>query len=180
MKLDRIVTPGEIVGVIEQYVPGAGTISLGDGKIVAIRAGYLAKDEKSMEIKVLSPLCLPRRGDVIVGEIAMVMSGIAIVDIMVVNNKVLPYKLQGTIDKRNITFRIRDMSQVLEEGDIVRAEIIKYENGDFLLDIMKPELGVIHSTCRYCGGKLIYGGLTASKCTKCNIEIPKKMSVMVK
>jgi exosome complex component RRP4 len=64
----EIVVPGEIVATGDDYLPGDWTIKEGEN-IVAIRLGVLEKSDRLVKIIPLSGVYIPRRGNVVIGEI---------------------------------------------------------------------------------------------------------------
>jgi len=64
----QVVVPGEIISQDENMLPGDWTIKEGNN-IIAIRLGVVEKQDRLIKIIPLSGVYIPRRGNVIIGEI---------------------------------------------------------------------------------------------------------------
>lgn len=64
----EIVVPGEIISTDENVLPGDWTVKEGKN-IVAIRLGIVEKQDRLIKIIPLSGVYIPRRGNVVIGEI---------------------------------------------------------------------------------------------------------------
>ena len=64
----QIVAPGEILESGDDFLPGDWTIKEGKD-IVAIRLGVMEKNDRLVKVIPLSGVYIPRRGNVVIGEI---------------------------------------------------------------------------------------------------------------
>ncbi len=149
---------GEKLGVIEEFLPKAGTYE-DNGKIYASIAGIVRidHDEKSISVVPMkfNSLSLPKKGDIIIGLVENVFEQRAEVSIVRVNNKDLLVPITGEIHISNVTTRyLKSMRDALTIGDIVRAKVISTHVLPVSLSIMGNSLGVIRATCVKCGDYL--------------------------
>ena len=154
IKSGDLVLPGQKIGVIEMYVPGAGTYSE-DGIIYATIIGEIRIDNNEKMVSVApreEKPSLPKRGDIVIGTINMVRKQMAIADI---TNK-LGYNpttdFEGMIHISQVSkYYLENLSDAFKTGDLIRAVIIDAERIPFFLSTADPDLGVILAHCSECG-----------------------------
>ena len=98
------------------------------------------------------------------------MSSMIAVSIDYINGKPTTSKVECICGTRNL--RIRNVALV---NDIVTLKILSHLNGTIHAGISEPELGVLFTKCRKCGGKVITMR-DAIKCTDCSWIDERKLS----
>ena len=163
--------PGEKIASIEEYEAGHNTFDDGD-MVRAATVGEIDMNKTSRVANVSHPklLSIPKAGDVIVGSVAAVMSSMIAVSIDYINGKPTTSKVECVCGTRNL--RIRNVALV---NDIVTLKILSHINGTIHAAISEPELGVLYTKCRKCGGKVI-SMRDAIKCTDCSWIDERKLS----
>jgi len=163
--------PGDKIASIEEYEAGHNTFDDGD-MVRAATVGQIDMDKTSRVANVNHPklLSIPRVGDVIVGSVAAVMSSMIAVSIDYINGKPTTSKVECVCGTRNL--RIRNVALV---NDIVTLKIVSHINGTIHAAINEPELGILYTKCRKCGGKVV-SMRDAIKCTDCAWIDERKLS----
>ena len=163
--------PGDKIASIEEYEAGNNTFDDGD-MVRAATVGQIDMDKTSRVANVNHPklLSIPRVGDVIVGAVAAVMSSMIAVSIDYINGKPTTSKVECVCGTRNL--RIRNVALV---NDIVTLKIVSHINGTIHAAINEPELGILYTKCRKCGGKVV-SMRDAIKCTDCAWIDERKLS----
>jgi len=163
--------PGEKIASIEEYEAGHNTFDDGD----MVRAATIGQKEMDKTKRVASVnhpkmLSIPKDGDIIIGTVAAVMASMIAVSIDYINGKPTTSKVECICGTRNI--RIRNIALV---NDIVTLKILSHLNGTIHASISEPDLGVLFTKCRKCGGKVI-PMRDAIKCTECAWIDERKLS----
>lgn len=168
---DNITFPGEEIASIEEYEAGHNTFD--DGNMVraaAVGTPNIDKTSRTANIKHPKLLSIPKVGDVIIGTVAAVMSSMIAVSIDYINGKPTTSKVECVCATRNL--RIRNVALV---NDIVTLKIVNHLNGTIHATISEPNLGILFTKCRKCGGKVI-PMRDAIKCTECAWIDERKLS----
>jgi len=163
--------PGEKIASIEEYEAGHNTFDDGD----MVRAATMGQKDLNKTTRVVNVnhpklLSIPQVGDVIIGTVAAVMSSMIAVSIDYINGKPTTSKVECVCGTRNL--RIRNVALV---NDIVSLKIISHINGTIHAAINEPELGIIFTKCRKCGGRVV-SMRDAIKCTDCSWIDERKLS----
>ena len=163
--------PGEKIASIEEYEAGHNTFDDGD----MVRAATMGQKDLNKTTRVVNVnhpklLSIPKVGDVIIGTVAAVMSSMIAVSIDYINGKPTTSKVECVCGTRNL--RIRNVALV---NDIVSLKIISHINGTIHAAINEPELGIIFTKCRKCGGRVV-SMRDAIKCTDCSWIDERKLS----
>jgi len=163
--------PGDKIASIEEYEAGNNTFDDGD-MVRAATVGQIDMNKTTRVANVNHPklLSIPRVGDVIVGSVAAVMSSMIAVSIDYINGKPTTSKVECVCGTRNL--RIRNVALV---NDIVTLKIVSHINGTIHAAINEPELGILYTKCRKCGGKVV-SMRDAIKCTDCAWIDERKLS----
>jgi len=163
--------PGDKIASIKKYEAGHNTFDDGD-MVRAATVGQIDMDKTSRVANVNHPklLSIPRVGDVIVGAVAAVMSSMIAVSIDYINGKPTTSKVECVCGTRNL--RIRNVALV---NDIVTLKIVSHINGTIHAAINEPELGILYTKCRKCGGKVV-SMRDAIKCADCGWIDERKLS----
>ena len=168
---DSITLPGDKIASIEEYE--AGTNAFDDGDMVRSTVVGIAEiDKKDRVVNVKSTVggVGPKVGDIVIGTVAAVMSSMIAVSIDYINGKPTFANVECICGTRNL--RKKNVALV---KDIVALKIISRLNGTIHASISEPELGVLFSKCRKCGGKVIQLR-DAVKCTECSWIDDRKLS----
>jgi exosome complex component CSL4 len=129
-------------------------------------------DKETRVVNVSHPklLSIPKVGDIIIGTVAAVMSSMVAITIDYINGKPTTSKVECICATRNM--RIRNVALV---NDIATLKIIAHLNGTIHAVMDEPELGIIFTKCRKCGGKVVTMR-DAIKCTDCSWIDERKLS----
>ncbi len=168
---DNSVFPGDKIASIEEYEAGHNTFDDGD----MVRASTMGEKDLDKIKRVASVnhpkmLSIPKVGDVIIGTVAAVMSSMIAVTIEYINGKPTTSKVECICGTRNM--RIRNVALV---NDIATLKIVAHLNGTIHAEMNEPELGIIFTKCRKCGGKVVTMR-DAIKCTDCSWIDERKLS----
>ena len=163
--------PVDKIASIEEYEAGYNTFDDGD-MVRAATVGQIDMNKTTRVANVNHPklLSIPRVGDVIVGSVAAVMSSMIAVSIDYINGKPTTSKVECVCGTRNL--RIRNVALV---NDIVTLKIVSHINGTIHAAINEPELGILYTKCRKCGGKVV-SMRDAIKCADCGWIDERKLS----
>jgi exosome complex component CSL4 len=155
--LQRFVTPGEQLGVIEEFLPGSGTY-VQDGGIYASEAGILQLDARRREILVQPKTHRPQTpkvGDIVVGQVVSTSDKTLSMRIHDINEEETSSGLTGIMHVSDISRGyIKSVSDAFRVGDIVRARVISTKNREYHLSTEEDGLGVLKAACVYCGHPL--------------------------
>jgi exosome complex component CSL4 len=165
----ELVLPGERLGVIEEFVPDAGTF-VKDGVIYARHVGRSMLDPATRRVSVRPVgrgIIVPRVGDTVVGQVSAVQPENAGVRVFQVDQKRLSGVFAGVLHVSDVHLRYVDsMFEVCKAGDIVRARIISEKNQVYHLSTKDKDLGVVYAFCSNCGG-LLEARRQNMHCPKC-------------
>jgi len=168
---ENAVFPGDKIASIEEYESGYNTFDDGDMiRAATIGQKDLDKTTRVANIKHPKLLSIPKVGDIIIGTVAAVMSSMIAVSIDYINGKPTTSKVECICGTRNL--RIRNVALV---NDIVTLKILNHLNGTIHAAISEPNLGVLYTKCRKCGGKVV-SMRDAIKCTECAWIDERKLS----
>jgi exosome complex component CSL4 len=169
------VAPGDILGVIEEFLPGSGVYEDEKGYLRSCVLGSALIDryKKIASVKpAVNKYLTLKNGDIVEGVVEYMNEDLAFVRIYWVENKraVKPVDAIGVIhiSQASQTY-VESMYDVVRLSDVVRAKVVGGK-GVYQLSIKEPHLGVIYARCNYCGGELIYenGRLVCSSCGQVN------------
>jgi exosome complex component RRP4 len=135
----QLVTPGDLIAEGD-YVAGENTFSE-ENRVYASRIGIVEYDDKRINVVALKAFYVPRVGDTVIGTIVEVGFNGWTVGINA------PYQaLLRASDVLSRPFKPQrdDLSQVLNEGDLIVAKIVSYDRThDPQLTVGEPGLGKI-------------------------------------
>ena len=168
---ENAIFPGDKIASIEEYEAGNNVFDDGD-MVRAATVGEKDIDKVSRAANIKHPklLSIPKVGDIIIGTVAAVMSSMIAVSIDYINGKPTTSKVECVCGTRNL--RIRNVALV---NDIVTLKIISHLNGTIHAAINEPNLGILFTKCRKCGGKVV-PMRDAIKCTDCAWIDERKLS----
>lgn len=165
------IIPGDKIAIIEEYESGKNTYEDGHN-VRSTMVGNTDIDKKNRiaQIQNLSSPGIPEVDDIVVGTVAAVMSSMIAVSINYVNNIRTKSNVECICATRH--FRKKNIALV---NDIVVVRIIAHKNGTIHATIDDPELGILFTKCKKCGGRVI-PMRDAIKCTDCSWIDERKLS----
>ena len=173
-KLDgQFVVPGEKLGVVEEFMPGRGTVEV-DGTVFSSQTGLASVDTNRHIVSVkpkAGPPIVPDEGSTIIGVIEKIQEKMAIVNIIMVDGHKLQPPFTGMLHISNSSPRFeRFMGDVCKPNDIIRGKVIDVSQRIPKLTTVGRDMGVIKAFCSRCGGELVLSGRIL-RCTLClNVE----------
>ena len=168
---EHITFPGDKIAVIEEYESGDNTFD--DGHMVrstTVGTTELDKKNRTADVKNSKSLNIPKKDDIVIGSVSAVMSSIIAIMIKYVNGKATTSQIECICQTRN--FRKKTVALV---KDIVKVRVISHINGTIHATINEPELGVLFTKCKKCGGPVI-PLRDAIKCKDCSWIDERKLS----
>jgi len=167
------VLPGDKLGVIEQFLPGAGTYEQ-EGTIYANFTGNARIDLKNKRVTVVPTTRipdLPKEGAEVIASVIHAQEKLATVNLWKINGKSIQNPFTALLHISSSSPRYeRNMSDVCKAGDILRARVIDMTNRIPQLTTAGRGLGVVKAFCSKCGGVLEFTNRRL-QCPSCgNIE----------
>ena len=152
----RVVVPGEIVGLEHESIPGNGTYASEDGKIRACLLGRLVEDTTDnlgkKRVNVLTSSATARElvvdtGDTVLCRVLRMNYNQAFVDILAVGDNSLPFIAKGVIRREDVRTTEIDkviLKEFFRAGDIVQAKVISLgDSKHYFLSTATSGMGVI-------------------------------------
>ncbi|UCE29123.1 MAG: exosome complex RNA-binding protein Csl4 [Candidatus Bathyarchaeota archaeon] len=168
-KSGLFVTPGDRLGVIEEFTSGSGTY-VEAGTVHSNLTGRTLLDTLNKKISVYSMVhgaIVPIAGSTIIGRVASVQNKMAALRIFKIGRALLPDLFTGTLHISDSSLSYVDtMFEVCKPGDIMRARVIVHKNRTYHLSTVEKNLGVIHAFCSRCGHTLLLER-RRMRCTEC-------------
>jgi len=178
-KTGQLVVPGERLGVIEEFIPDAGTY-VKDGVIYSKVVGRALVDlvHKSVSVYELAQGAkVPKVGSTVVGQVSSAQSETAGVRIFEVGSKKISGAFTGILHVSDVQMRYVDsMFDICKPGDIIRAKVISDKNRTYHLSTKDRNLGVVYAFCSNCGG-LLEPRRQGMHCPKCGKIERRKTTV---
>ncbi|MEZ0393630.1 MAG: exosome complex RNA-binding protein Csl4 [Desulfurococcaceae archaeon] len=169
MARKAFVTPGDELGVIEEFVTSQGTYEDPNGRLRASLTGLALLDNyrKIATVKGFKKV-MPKSGDVVEGLVEDVSKDLALVKIYAIENKyaTLRTDFRAFLHISQVSSEyVATMYDAVRAGDYVKAKVLN-NFPPFQLTIKEPGLGVILATCSSCGSPLSLsnGRLTCRVC----------------
>jgi len=159
---EELIFPGEKIASIEEYE--AGKNAFDDGDLVrssVVGTKNIDKIDRIASVDNPKSVPVPKVGDTVIGTVAAVMSSMIAVTIRYINGNPVSSKVECVCSTRNI--RRKNIALV---NDIVALKVINHLNGTIHATMDEPELGVLFTKCRKCGGSVILLR-DAVKCKEC-------------
>ncbi|MDG6906245.1 MAG: exosome complex RNA-binding protein Csl4 [Nitrososphaerota archaeon] len=168
-KKRKVVLPGDKLASIEEFVPGAGTATVGDSIISTVTGGKQA--DMTNRVMIVESIktateSIPRVGDYIAGFVDSASPTMAQVTIEAINEVPSNKQFAGMLSLRE---ERRRKSPPIKAADIVRAKVISTKNSIFHLAIGDQRCGVIYTVCSNCGGRIVPLGMDRVKCPECGL-----------
>lgn len=176
----RLVLPGDLLGVAEEFLPGEGAYEE-EGKILSSVVGITRVDPKTrkLHVKGFKQPLKPRSGNLVVGRVVDVKNHVVLVELGFVvggEDRGLSPPSLGAIHISKICKRyVENILAEFQPGDIVLARVIAVTRVSVEMTTASPELGVISSRCGRCRRKLVRRGRVLF-CPNCNRIESRKVS----
>lgn len=175
---NRMVLPGEEVGISEEYIPGEGTYESG-GRIYSAVVGELELDRKDMVARVrgYNPPLELKPGDIVIGNVEDIRSSMVIIDAAMVEGKTrsITGETEGTVHISKVSEGYtQDIKREYHVGDIVRAKVLQVKPS-LQLATNARDLGVIKARCTRCRSPLVKRG-NELYCENCERAETRKIS----
>ncbi|WP_295610088.1 exosome complex RNA-binding protein Csl4 [uncultured Methanobrevibacter sp.] len=180
-KEEKIVMPGDKLGIIEQYLPGDGTYD-DNGDIKSSVLGNVKINQKMKVISVegTAKPALLKIGDIVYGQITDIKPQRANVKIDCIKDNARPLALpyMGAIHisqaKKDYLEKLSDAFRI---GDIIQAKVVKITGDNVDLGTVDDDCGVLKAMCTRCRDFMH----TTSKdnelqCNTCNKKEKRKVS----
>ncbi len=174
----KIVYPGEMVAVSEEYLAGQGTYEA-DGDIYAAQIGELLLDarEKVASVKSLNPPIEQKVGDTVLATVQDIKQTMAIVHVEAVEGieRQVTGDVDGTIHISKVSEQYtEDLKKAMRIGDVVRARVVQVKPS-LQLATNEASLGVVRGLCTRCRYTLIVRGRDLY-CEHCERTEPRKVA----
>ncbi len=176
----NVVLPGDVLGVIEEFLPGNGVYEDEEGQLHSQVVGIPIFDlmEHVVSIKSLTaPSPTPNIGDTVLARIIDVKSTFATAKIFRIEGRESKNINLFTgilhISKVSTSF-IRSMYSVVRIGDIIRARVLNSVS-PYLLSIRGKDYGVTLAFCSQCLGPLVPRDLELY-CPRCRRSEKRKIA----
>jgi len=175
----RIVTPGDIIGVEEEFMPIDGIYIDENSYLRSQYVGVLQIDvyKKYASVKKINVKgVMPKQGDIVEGVVTSMSDDLAFIGIYMVNEqyfKIPVYTGILHISQVSVEF-INSLYDAVRLGEVIRAKIIN-NYYPFQLSIKDPKLGVIASYCSVCGS-ILYKKNDKLICYRCGNVEKRKIS----
>jgi exosome complex component CSL4 len=173
--MERIVIPGEKLGVIEQYLPGEGTYLNSSGVVVSNFLGEAISQNRKIAVKPVREVRYPLSvGDIVIAIIWSSERSQFLAKILALFK---PKELLLKSPMSAIILKKTPENRAALPGDFVLAKVESCMGGDiYLTRSGSTELGVISAMCRKCNVKLNRVGYTLV-CNKCQqVYLDRKIS----
>jgi len=165
------VLPGHRIGVIEEYIPLAGTY-VEEGTIFSAKVGLAVMDVMDKTVTVKSEEDkpnIPRVGSIVIGEVIAIQDRSLSIKIFKLEGKPVSSDFTGLLHISNVSKNyVKDMFDAFNYSDIIRAQVISTTNARFHISTEGSDLGVIYSLCTICGEPMVVrrGRLHCQQCKR--------------
>jgi exosome complex component CSL4 len=154
-KSGAFVSPGDRLGVIEEFSPGPGTY-VEQGVIYAKATGRTLIDLLNKQVSVypvVRSASSPKAGSIVIGQVQQTQNQTATVRIFKIGEKILSGPFIGVLHISDASpVYVDSMFDVCKAGDIVRAKVVSEANRMYHLSTaVDRNLGVIFAYCSNCG-----------------------------
>jgi exosome complex component CSL4 len=175
--MNEVVLPGDVVGVVEEYV-GEGLVYEDNGVLRSATVGVVHRDpvKHSLRVEYLNkPPNIPTKGDIVYGVVSESKPKMIVVDLVSMDKKVFQPPFTALLPISMIsTERVDSADSLYSESDIIVAKV-ESVSPPFILSTKQPEFGVILARCRNCGG-LLESDTRILVCPNCGTRDKRKLS----
>ncbi|MEB3756758.1 MAG: exosome complex RNA-binding protein Csl4 [Desulfurococcales archaeon] len=186
--MKNTVTPGDELGVVEEYLEGEGVYENGSGYLRSMYTGKTFYDRVKRTANVIPArkAKFPKQGDTVIGVVTMIKPDMVILDIYgkliltgrTYNVEEFSGSLTGLIPINLVAHEyVKDLHDYFYIGDIVIAQVTGSRN-PFQLSTKKPIYGVIYSLCPKCNTPLEIIDERTMKCPECGEKVKKKVALI--
>jgi exosome complex component CSL4 len=177
-KIGQLVVPGERLGVIEEFIPDAGTY-VKDGVIYSQVIGRVLIDLVRKRVSVhqlVHGAKTPITGSTVLGQVSNAQSETAGVRIFEIGDEELSGIFTGILHVSDVQLKYVDsMFDICKAGDIIRAKVISEKNRTYHLSTKDKNLGVVYAFCSNCGN-LLQPKRQGMYCSRCDRIERRKIS----
>jgi exosome complex component CSL4 len=156
-KTGQLAVPGDRLGVIEEFIPDAGTY-VKDGVIYAKVIGRVLVDLVHRRVSVhqlIGPSKVPSLGSTVLAQVSSAQSDTAGVRIFEIGDEEINGVFTGILHVSDVALRYVDsMYDICKAGDIIRAKVVSEKNRTYHLSTKDRNLGVVYAFCSNCGALL--------------------------
>jgi exosome complex component CSL4 len=153
-KSGQFVTPGERLGVIEEFSPGSGTYAE-QGTVYSEITGRTLIDMLNKKVSVypmVRVVAVPKVGSIVFGQVMDVQSKTATLRISKVGKNTIAGFFSGILHVSDVSPGfVENMFEVCKRGDLMRAKVVSDKNRVFHLSTADKNLGVVYAFCSRCG-----------------------------
>jgi exosome complex component CSL4 len=168
-KSGQFVTPGDRLGVIEEFTPGPGTYAE-QGTVYSEITGRTLVDMLNKKVSVypmVRVVTFPKVGSTVFGQVSDVQSRTATLRILKVEENAVAGFFSGILHISDVSPGfVENMFEVCKRSDLMRAKVISDKNKVFHLSTADKNLGVVHAFCSRCGHLLPLEG-QKTRCSRC-------------
>ncbi len=168
-KSGQLAVPGDRLGVIEEFIPDAGTY-VNDGVIYSKVIGRVLIDLVHRRVQVhqlIGPSKVPTVGSTVLAQISNAQSDTAGARIFEIGEEEINGVFTGILHVSDVALRYVDsMYDVCKTGDVIRAKVVSDKNRTYHLSTKDKNLGVVYAFCSNCG-TLLEPKRQGMSCPKC-------------
>jgi len=168
-KTGQLAVPGDRLGVIEEFIPDAGTY-VKDGVIYSQVIGRVLIDLTHRRVSVhqlIGPSKVPAVGTTVLAQVSNAQTDTAGARIFEIGEEEINGVFTGILHVSDVAMRYVDsMYDVCKPGDIIRAKVVSEKNRTYHLSTKDKNLGVVYAFCSNCG-TLLEPKRQTMHCPKC-------------
>ena len=180
LKDKDIAITGQLLGVVEEFLPDKQSTFVKEGQIYATKSGLVNLNNEERKLKISTLQEEDRKvveiGDVVIGVILFLRLYSVGINFYTINRKVhFNSGYFGNIHVSQISNRYVDkIHDAFQITDIMRARVIEQDYNEYKLSTTGKDLGVIFADCVICGDSLSRIGQDKLRCERCgNVETRK-------
>jgi exosome complex component CSL4 len=168
-KTGQLAVPGDRLGVIEEFIPDAGTY-VKDGVIYSKVIGRVLIDLVHRRVQVhqlVSSSRVPSVGTTVLAQVSNAQPDTAGARIFQIGQEEINGVFTGILHVSDVALKYVDsMYEVCKPGDIIRAKVVSEKNRAYHLSTKDKNLGVVYGFCSSCG-TLLEPKRQGMHCPKC-------------
>ncbi|MEL9970615.1 MAG: exosome complex RNA-binding protein Csl4 [Metallosphaera sp.] len=173
-----LTTPGELLGVIEEFTPGEGCYEH-QGQVRAAVVGKVFYDminRKSNIIPERKSLSFKlRKAKYVYGVVSSLKEDYAIVEVSGVEERFINPSITGYLHISQVAQKhVKDLRDAIRPSDVIKAKPISFTY-PLQLTLRGRDLGVIIAYCSVCGTLMIKADEEHLKCPNCNNVEPRRI-----